>query len=403
MKPRKRILYIDSTRAFGGAITSLANFLWELNDSLFEPLVIAGGHFNFWEHPHKKIPVLVVTPIQVIEKPFIQKIIHGGGKRFGVMVRKTLSLFFYFLDFMGSILPYSFCIYRKIRGQPVDLIHLNNYVYKNAGGILLAKMIGKKCIVHHRGFEFISPVARAWARYVDHHIAISQSIKTNIMNLGVPENRITIIPEGIDLKEYSRDKDIGYLRREFDIKDDQPLFGIVGWFVEWKGHPFFLRAAQRVFREFPKARAFLIGSGPETYENQLKKFSEEIGIHDNVIFTGYRRDIAAFMALLDVVVHASIKPEPFGRVIIEGMAIGKPVIATNIGAPQEIIRDGINGYLVPPGDPQAMADRIIELLKNRQNREWIGMEAIKTVKNKYTIEIHSRKIEQIYLQLLKKD
>src|SRR4030095_17066617 len=100
--------------------------------------------------------------------------------------------------------------------------------------------------------------------------------------------------------------------------------------------------------------------------------ARDLGMVCRTVFTGFRRDIPELIQLLDVVVHASVEPEPFGRVIAEGMAMGKPVVAAMNGGPLEIIRDGQTGFLVPSGDLEKLAHRIIGLLTDVSQAAAVG-------------------------------
>ncbi|MGI6388553.1 MAG: glycosyltransferase [Desulfomonilia bacterium] len=111
----------------------------------------------------------------------------------------------------------------------------------------------------------------------------------------------------------------------------------------------FILAAAKVIEANPNARAFVVGSpsdGGEEYYNEVVELTKSLGIEGHVFFTGYRKDVPALMKLMDVIVHSSITPEPFGMVVIEGMAMGKPVVATRGGGPIDIVsgrRDGFSG------------------------------------------------------------
>jgi glycosyltransferase involved in cell wall biosynthesis len=118
------------------------------------------------------------------------------------------------------------------------------------------------------------------------------------------------------------------------------------------------------------------------------------------VFTGFRKDIPEVIQLLDVVVHASVKPEPFGRVIAEGMAMGKPVVASMNGGPLEIIQDGRTGYLVPSDDPEKLAHRIIELLSDRSRAGALGRKARQDAVARFSPRSHARLIEQVYENVL---
>lgn len=402
MSSAKKILYIDTILNFGGSITSLAYLLWNLDKSKYKPYVIARSRSEFWNNSSKDIPMIIIKYGCLTDKEWVKVMISKAG-RYGEVFKKTLSLLAYSLDLVFLVFPYSIRLFFAARTLNVDLIHLNNIIYRNAGGILLAKYLGIPCVAHHRGFEYHSPVVCALAKFVDHHIAISDCIKKNLLDLGVSEEKISIVPEGIDLSEYKPGKDTSLIRNEFKIDGQMLTFGLIAIFVRWKGHDIFIDAAKKVFDFLPKSRAFIIGGGAgmgKVYKDELIELTKRMGIDDRIFFTGYRRNVADFIEMLDVVVHASTQPEPFGRIIIEGMAMGKPVIASKLGAPLEIIEDGRTGILIEPNNPDKLAEAIIDLLINKEKRDAIGKLAREEAANKYSIGKHTQLIESLYDKML---
>ena len=140
--------------------------------------------------------------------------------------------------------------------------------------------------------------------------------------------------------------------------------------------------------------------GDSEYKEFLFELTRELNVDDVVHFTGFRKDVYDVFSSLDLVVHASTSPEPFGRVIIEAMALGRPVIATALGGPLEIIKHGHNGFLIEPGDPAALAETIIILVSDEKERVRIGRNAIAHVNEHFRQEDAVRKIETIYDELM---
>jgi len=150
----------------------------------------------------------------------------------------------------------------------------------------------------------------------------------------------------------------------------------------------------------------IVGSplfGEEAYEADLRRQVELLGIGANVEFTGFTRDIPGILRTIDIVVHASITGEPFGQVIIEGMAAGKPVIATRGGGVPEIITHGENGLLTPMGDFDALADALLYLLQNPDVARRIGLAGHEHVRQNFRASCGARKVEDVYERLLTSD
>jgi glycosyltransferase involved in cell wall biosynthesis len=161
-------------------------------------------------------------------------------------------------------------------------------------------------------------------------------------------------------------------------RDDRPLaVGIVGRLAPWKGQHVFLDAFARAFPDGDEC-ALVIGDAlfqEEDYAARLHHQADELGIASRVTFRGFRADVPAELADLDVLVHASVIPEPFGQVVVEGMAAGLPVIATDAGGPAEIITPGTDGVLVPLGDAPALAAALRRLAADRGLRARLGSAA----------------------------
>jgi glycosyltransferase involved in cell wall biosynthesis len=151
--------------------------------------------------------------------------------------------------------------------------------------------------------------------------------------------------------------------------------GIIGRIAAWKGQDRFLSAFARAFPD-GNEEAIVIGDAlfeaDQGYAASLSGLARKLGVADRVEFRGFREDIAAELARLDILVHASVTPEPFGQVVVEGMAAGVPVVAADAGGPAEIITDGVDGALYPIGDIDALAGTMRSLATNPSLRDRLG-------------------------------
>lgn len=150
--------------------------------------------------------------------------------------------------------------------------------------------------------------------------------------------------------------------------------GVLGRIAPWKGHDVVLRAFASAFGGGPE-RLHLIGCalfGEEAYEQELRRLADDLNVSDQLVWRGFQDDVSAELAQLDVLVHASTTPEPFGQVVVEGMHAGLPVIATSVGGPVEIIDDGHDGILVPPQDVSALRTQLLELAGDPERRARLG-------------------------------
>ena len=182
-------------------------------------------------------------------------------------------------------------------------------------------------------------------------MAVSEYARRALLQEGLPERLITTIHNGLPLEHYRRTEP-GFLRNQLGLPPHQPLAGLVGRHTPWKGQDFFLRLAQAWIRQNQTGHFVLIGHAfneDQAYEAALRRFVSEHGLSARVHFLPFQQNMAAVLSDLNLLVHASVLPEPFGRVIIEAMAVGTPVLAARAGGVPEIITHEVTGWLAEPG------------------------------------------------------
>jgi glycosyltransferase involved in cell wall biosynthesis len=184
------------------------------------------------------------------------------------------------------------------------------------------------------------------------------------------------------------------LRARFNLPLGAFLIGAYSRLASWKGQHVLLEAIAAT----PDMHAVLVGAalfGEDEYEAQLHAFVKERGIADRVHFLGFQRDIAACMKAVDVVAHTSITPEPFGRVIVEGMLAKRPVVASRAGGVVEIVDDGVNGMLCEPGDAQALAKTLVELQTNARLRARLVENGYATARRRFGTRNYVQSVERV--------
>jgi len=405
MKDVIKILILDNSFTFGGAINSLCHLLRALNKDKFVPILVTG------------------QPEEYLEKNFTCTWYHYVPKLPWVnnrIYRKLITLPIFRLNFFRAIfnrlrflywfifitIPESLIYYRLGRKHKVNVVHLNNILGSQLAGILAAKLLRVPCVAHLRDFEVIHPLIRFYTRLIDHHVAISKAIRDNLVELGAPLERISLVYDAIDLNEFNTKVDNTYLSKEFSAQSKGPRFGIFGRVVEWKGIREFILSANYVIKEIPDATAFIVGDfsdGTQDFMNEMIRLTRNLGIGNRVIFTGYRTDIPAFMKFMNVVVHASITAEPFGMVLIEGMAMSKPIVATSGGGPLDIVVEGKTGLLVKMKDSKSMARAISFLLQKPDLQKRMGRAGRSRVESEFSISRYANQMETIYTKIVSKE
>jgi glycosyltransferase involved in cell wall biosynthesis len=200
-------------------------------------------------------------------------------------------------------------------------------------------------------------------RFAARIIANSRATADALIAAGGDPKRIEVIWNGIDSRPFDSvtEADRSALRASLGI-GEAPLVGAFGRLAPWKGQHVLIEA----LRELPGVHALIVGQelyGEHEYGSALRRRVTECDLADRVHFLGFRTDVPLLMRTVDVVVHTSTAPEPFGRVIVEGMMSGRPVVATAGGGPEEILENGITGIIVPPNDSCALAAAIRPLLE----------------------------------------
>ena len=228
-------------------------------------------------------------------------------------------------------------------------------------------------------------------------ITVSEMLEEHLAAEGISENKITTVYNGLELERYNPQIPGQSVREELGIGADKTLMGIIARLHPVKGHECLFKAMARVISSVPDLVLLVVGSGNE--RQRLEKAAEDLGLGDKVIFTGFRSDIPDVIAALDFMVLSS-HSEGLGIIVMEAMAMQKPVLATNVGGIPEIVTPGKDGLLVAPGDPEALAEGIRILVEDRELAVRLGLSARKTVENRFSAKEMGAKTALLYKQLI---
>ena len=287
-----------------------------------------------------------------------------------------------------------------------DLIHSNGFKMHVLAA--WARPAGCPLIWHIRDYvgarPFMSRLIRANAHRCTAAIANSTSVAEDLRTICGDKLRIHRVYNGVDLDAFSPSGPVAKLAEICAMPPAPPnttTVGLLATMARWKGHEVFLRAVAKASRLTP-LRAYVIGA--PIYKNDssqyqiddLRKMAAELGLEKIVGFTGFVDDTAAALRALDIAVHASTQPEPFGLAIAEGMACGKPVIVSAAGGASEIVTPGIDALTHPPGNVDALAACIVKLASDRDLRSRIGAAARASAERQFSRERVVAEILPIY-------
>jgi glycosyltransferase involved in cell wall biosynthesis len=225
-------------------------------------------------------------------------------------------------------------------------------------------------------------------------IANSRATAEAFVTAGGDSTRVKVIHNGIDPSPFGHisDRQRAHLRASLGL-DREPLVGAFGRFSPWKGQHVLIEALALL----PGVHALLVGAalfGEEAYADGLRRRAESMNLADRIHFLGFRDDIPQLMSVAKVVVHTSVAPEPFGRVLVEGMLAKRPVVASQAGGVAEIIEDGTSGVLVPPADPGALAHALADLLNDDAKAGRIAANGQQRAHCHFSLETMLGRIEQ---------
>jgi len=209
--------------------------------------------------------------------------------------------------------------------------------------------------------------------FTDKIIAITEREKQEYIRLRIAGGeKIQTILNGIYFEQFLSISDSKKVRDELGVKPSVALIGWIGRLVDVKGCEYFIDAADIIRKTFPDSAFLIVGDGP--LKGKLEKKTETMGLSDRIYFTGYRDDIPNILSSIDILVISSLN-EGLGLVAIEAMVSARPVVTTNVGGLPEVVIDGRCGFVVPPKDPDSIADAVLKILTNPSLKEKMGIEA----------------------------
>ncbi|MEB3282415.1 MAG: glycosyltransferase [Lyngbya sp.] len=300
-----------------------------------------------------------------------------------------------------------FDLLKLIRREQPDILHLHGYGAANFGRIA-SLLTGIPNVVHEHAVLLNQPFYQTiidglLSPFTKTAIAVSSSVKDFMIEYrSISENCIEVIHNGVPLKSFqslqeAENTNLEDLRRQFDIPEDHTVVGIIGRLHPIKGHQYFLEAASKILKNHTNVTFLVVGEGE--LRESLEELAKSLGVTHAVKFTGYRQDVPSLLSLIDVVTIASLM-EGCPLVLLEAMAAGCAVISTNTNGLKEAIAEGETGYLIPPEDSQALADKIAALLSDPDLCKSMGEQA-KVRVLEFDISATVKAIEKCYAQAVK--
>lgn len=406
-KKKIRILYIQK-KGRGGSVISLYELLRKLDTSIYEPVVLFQEK-NYHLKQFEKLGVKLYHP----RKGNIYK---RKEKQKNRDIGKTINYYSKILSYvygegkqiyltLKNELPNVKIIFAIIKNEKIDVIHYNNCFTNNRLSVLIAKFLNIPQIGHMRMFRSLTLLDEYLARQIKFFIYISKAIEDWYLNQGIHLNKGSLIYNPFNITELRSEDKNSKIRKELGISNKDFLICNVGRIDWWKGHEYFINAVDQVVKFNPNIKALIVGSVVPTdkchhYYQNLLRLVKNLNLSNNIIFTGYRNDIYDIMQTSNVIIHSASEPEPFGRVIVEGMLAERPVIATDSGGVRDIIDDSITGLLVPPKNEDSLAKAIQFIMENPEASNRIAKNGQRIAEKRFSAHKHAHKVQDIYQGIL---
>lgn len=232
--------------------------------------------------------------------------------------------------------------------------------------------------------------------FIDKIICISDQIRKVLVNDGVTENKMITIHSGVDLHKFNSISVSKTLRQELNIPENHLIVGTVAALAGHKDYPNLLYAAKKTIEKFDNVTFCAVGDGPD--KDKIFNLAENLQLGSRFIFCGFRKDVGKFLKMFDIFVLASRK-EGLGTSLLDAQSVGLPIVATKAGGIPEAVYNNGNGLLVPPSNPDALAQAIIDLINSKDKRIKFGQRAKNNVQ-KFDINQTVNKTIKLYRELL---
>lgn len=361
-----RILYISRSAELAGSERQLALILRSLDRKRFEPLVLCPGEGSFTQLLRSAgEQVLVVPPLTGLRK----------------------------LSFPLLVLP------RLLRREGIGLIHLHATRFCSIGGRLAGVPV-VEAITMSRAIPQAFLSRRPWAdRFFSSFPRIllvpSQHQRDELIARGIPASKILVLYNSVwpKLHAWIATPDRAGVRAELGLSSDTPLVGVFGRLEPQKGIADFLDAAALVASRHERVHFLVCGEGG--LRGALLSHRDALGLQERVHFLGFQTEVYRWLTALDLTVQSSLW-EPLSNHVIESMTAGIPIVATNVGGTAEAVLDERSGLLVPPGNPQRMAEAMVRLLNDARLRVQLGEEARRQAQVQFSREQMAETVRLAY-------
>jgi len=288
---------------------------------------------------------------------------------------------------------------RLIRRGAFDIVHLHTAHAHTLGGTAAMLARRGRCVVSRRVDFGVASTRFSGLKYhrgIVRYIAISEAVREVLIEGGVDARRVAVVHSGIDLARFEGVPPNRF-REEFAVAPDAPVVGNVAHMADHKGQRYLVAAVPRILEAEPRARVFIVGDGE--LRDALEAQVAELDIGHAVTFTGFRTDVPQWLDFFDVFVMSS-HLEGLCTSVLDALAMRKPVVAAAAGGLPEIVRHEVTGLLVPPREPEPLADAIVRLLRDRELARRLGEAGRRVVEEEFSAESMVEGTLRVYREVM---
>jgi len=401
---RRRILFVQASGG-GGSLINVLLLVKHLDHDRLKPIVLFYGP-NVYEDEFREAGAEVRVLDSTVSVRSVAKILPAS-LRPPDEARSRFRSARYLNRFVQRDWPLARRIVDVIRDVEADLVQSNICPIADRASILAAGLAGVRQITYSQFFTAESRwLDGPLSTLVEEYLCISDAVRQQLLRAtGIRADKARLVYAPFEFPSLDDERSSVALRDSLAVNGRHRLIANVGRIVPWKGQDVFLRAFASIAPDHPEARALVVGSAGDNqagqaFEVDLRQLVSELGIEERVIFTGHRNDVEDLMHASDIVVHSSSKAEPLGRVIMEAIALQKPVIATGAGGVPEMVEDGETGSLVTPGDAASMARALDSVLTDAARAAKMARRGLLIARSRFDVRIFVQAMEGTYRRLI---
>jgi glycosyltransferase involved in cell wall biosynthesis len=367
-----RVLYIHGVAQIGGAERELLTWLKVLDRTRFHPYIVcpSDGPLAF--------------ELSELEIPHISLYLPAWRKLLQVLYRPMAIL----------------RLVRVMQRWNIDVLHVNDYWWAPIG-VLASRLRGCPCLVHVRQEIETRKVKQYWLDKASMVLPVSESIGNVIRDTGISEEKVQVLLSGISKKAAEPSPPSRETSAILKKITGQPIIGTVANLFPRKGLEYLVQAVGNLKESFDNILLVIVGTGDAQYESQLRKQIQDLNLTQHVLFTEFQEYPELFVSQFDVFVLPSIQ-EGFGIVLLEAMALGKPIVASHVGGIPEIVQHEKTGILVKAADVEELSKGVLTLLNDPNKRRKMGEQAQKRAAEHFSVERMMERLYGLYEDVLAK-